>query len=316
MNDLIVREDKELKGLDESKAAQIKAVFQPMVKMLEDFEEQYNQVIALEVNPETCATAKRLRLDVAKVRIAADKVRAEQKAEYLRAGNAIQGVYNILKFAVTDKEEKLKDIETFYERQEEEKAAQFQSSREAELLMYNFDGSSLNLGTMEESVWTNFLNGTKLNYEAVKAAEVKAENDRLEKEKADRAEQERIRAENEQLKKDAAEREATAKVEREKAEAEKKKQDDILQAERDARGSAERATREKEEARLQAEKIEADRIATEAAEKAAAPDLDRLNEIYKYLREQYSLATGNIAKNGIAEAGKLITDAIKGLENV
>lgn len=185
MNDLIKQENEALKGVDPSKAAQIKAVFEPMTKMLEDFESAYNEVIALEITPEACATAKRLRLDIAKIRVSADKARKSQKEEYLRAGQAIQGVYNILKFAVTDKEEKLKEMETFYERIEAEKITKLANDRAAALAAYEKPNALEDLpnsGTMAADVWQQFFNGIKLNYEAVKAAELKAEQDRIERE--------------------------------------------------------------------------------------------------------------------------------------
>ncbi len=181
MNELTI--SKELAGLEKSKARQIEAVFAPMVKMLKEFEATYNEIAALEMNPDTCAKAKRLRLDIAKVRIGADKVRKEQKEEYLRAGNAIQGVFNILKFAVADKEEKLKEIETHYERIEEEKKKRLQAERELELVKYGVGDSALALGAMNDLVWDNFLSGTKSNYENAREAERKDEADRIEQEK-------------------------------------------------------------------------------------------------------------------------------------
>ena len=184
MKDLITRENEQLKGLEESKAKQIKAVFQPMVKMLEEFEEEYKNVMALKISPEKCKEAKKLRIAVAKVRINADKVRTEQKAEYIRAGNAIQGVYNILKFAVTDKEEKLKDVELHYERLEEEKINRLQTDRETELKKYDMDMVNfIDLGNMPDEIWTNYLAGTKANFQAIKEAERKAEADRIELER-------------------------------------------------------------------------------------------------------------------------------------
>jgi hypothetical protein len=57
MNEIIVKENEELKGLEESKAAQIKAVFDPMVKMLEGFEDEYSEVMAEEQTPEKSAKA-------------------------------------------------------------------------------------------------------------------------------------------------------------------------------------------------------------------------------------------------------------------
>lgn len=311
---IAIQESQELAQLEPSAAAQIKATFDPMVKMLEEFEAAYNEITAKEICLETCKEAKRLRLDIGKIRIAADKEHKKLKADALLYGRAVDGVRNILKFAVSDKEEKLKDIELYFERQEEERIKKLQTERETELEQYNFDGSTLDLGKMADAVWTNFLNGTRLNYEAVKEAERKAEEERIAKEEAERAEQERIRAENEQLRKEVEAREAAAAEERRKA-------DEALRAEREAREAAEREAREKEEARqkaeaerLRAEQEEADRLKAEEARKAAAPDVERLNEIYEYLKEQYRLATGSEAKNAIAEAGKIITAAISAMK--
>lgn len=329
MNDLIVKENEELKGLEASKAAQIKAVFEPMVTMLEEFEGQYAEIMALEISPETCLMAKRLRLDIGKIRIQADKVRKEQKEEYLRAGNAIQGVYNILKFAVIDKEEKLEEIEKHYERIITEKIAKIQEERELELQKYDFNGSTLELGQMHESVWANFLNGTKLNYEAIKEAEKKAEQERIEKEKAEKAEQEKIRKENERLKKEAVSRaaeaireraeaeakqkaiEEKARKEREaaekKAEAERKAHEEQLKKEREARETIERkAAEERAEAeRKQKEEAEANRKA------ATAPDKVKLVVLISHMEVLLKSLKTDKAKQAIKNAQIILMAGIK-----
>ena len=183
MNELIVKENKQLEGLEPSKAQQIKATFEPMVKMLEEFEEAYAQVMSMEITEAVCAKAKRLRLDIAQVRIKAEKERKKIKEEYVRGGKAIDGVANILKFAVVDKEEKLKDVELHFERLEEEKKKRLQAEREIELLNYESDGSGIDLGSMDDTVWNNYLTGVKATYKAVKDAEAKAEKDRIKAEK-------------------------------------------------------------------------------------------------------------------------------------
>lgn len=172
----------ELDGLSESKAEQIKAVFQPMIKMLEDFEAAYNELMSMGQTNEKSESAKRLRLSIAKVRIEADKVRKSQKEEYLRAGNAIQGVYNILKFAVADKEEKLKEVETFYEKAEEERIGHVRVERLSEVQKYDLIGQdvSVDFGSMADDVWQNYISGVKLHYETIKEAEHKAEEERVE----------------------------------------------------------------------------------------------------------------------------------------
>ncbi len=181
MNEIILMD--ELEGVDQSKAAQIKAVFQPMVNMLEDFEGEYNGLMATEQTNEKSAKAKKLRLRIARVRIESDKVRKSQKEKYLRAGNAIQGIHNVLKFAVVDKEEKLREVETFYERIETERIARIRYDRESELMRYESSATGLDIGRLSEDAWENYISGVKLNYEKIKEAQRKAEEERIENER-------------------------------------------------------------------------------------------------------------------------------------
>lgn len=190
MKELVINE--ELKGIEESKAKQIEAVFNPMVAMLKEFEGAYDEIVSQEVTEDLCKKAKRLRLDIAKIRTSADKERKAQKDEYLRAGNAIQGVYNILKFAVVEKEDKLKDIENHFENLKKEKEAKLQIERAEELSKYEVEVIPENLGSMQESVWDNFITGTKVNYETQKEAERKAEEQRIELERIQELQKTRV----------------------------------------------------------------------------------------------------------------------------
>lgn len=330
MKELVIRE--ELKGLEESKAKQIESVFAPMVEMLKGFEKAYDEVVSMDVSKETCKAAKRLRLDIAKIRIDADKVRKVQKEEYVRGGNAVQGVYNILKFAVADKEEKLKDIETHFERLETEKKKTLQAERELELNKYDVHGSVTDLGDMEDSVWINYLSGVKLNYQAVKEAEEKAEKERIEKIESERIEQERIKKENailkkereesekkrialekensDRLEKERAESERKAEIERKKTEAEKKKQDAILKKEREEKQKAEKELAEKkaEESRILKEKELAEKKRLEAGD----------SEKLKMLLINFDSLRGGklksiIAQTAVKKAYSILSDAIKEL---
>ncbi len=304
MNELTI--SKELAGLEKSKAKQIEAVFAPMVKMLKEFEAVYDEIAALEINPDTCKKAKRLRLDIAKVRIDADKVRKEQKEEYLRAGNAIQGVYNILKFAVADKEEKLKDIETHYERIEEEKKKRLQAERELELVKYDVDGSALALGAMNDLVWDNFLSGAKANHDAVIAAEKKAEEDRIEAERKAAEEREKIRFENERLKEEAAE---TAKVNAEiarKAEEERQIQKVQIREEREARAKFEREIADRKAAATISKVKERKRIDEEEQKVARSPDKEKLTIIATDVLIKIGTVASKAAKEAIQAAHDII----------
>ena len=183
-------------GIESSKAKQIKNVFEPMVVMLEGFEDRFNEIIEKEQSIEIIPDAKRLRLDISQVRIKTDKLRVEQKAEYLRAGKAIDGVANILKYAVIDKEEKLKSIEEHFERIEKEKTERLHNERLSKVEKYGVSGEHIDLGNMPNDVWTNFFQGSKTAHENKIKAEKKTEVDRKKKEKAQRERQKKLEQEN------------------------------------------------------------------------------------------------------------------------
>ena len=177
-------------GLQESKAKEIESLYVPMINLLSAMEDEFNELVVKEVTKELIPQAKDLRLRIAKVRIEAEKTRKEAKAEYLRAGNAIQGAYNTLAYAVESKEQKLKDIELHFEKLEAERIAKLQVERVKLLSPYLSENDNtidnINLGLMDENVWNNFLTGTKTNYEQRIEAEKQAEKERIENEMLDK----------------------------------------------------------------------------------------------------------------------------------
>jgi hypothetical protein len=185
MNELITLESTELQGIELSKAKQIKAVFDPMTEMLMKFEDDFNTIIEeskVEITKEITAKAKRLRIDIGRVRIATEKTRKEQKEEYLRAGKAIDSVANIVKWVVTDKEEKLEKIEKHYELLEQQRIEKLQTERAEELQQY-VDAVPSDLGTMKDDVWQAYIDTKKRQYEERIEAEKKAEEERVERER-------------------------------------------------------------------------------------------------------------------------------------
>jgi len=110
----------ELQAIGESKALRIKKAFEPVSKMLVDFEDAFNEVISEaesgEITPKLIAKAKRLRFDILKIRIKTGKLKDKEKQEARRESKAIQGVHNILVWALKEKYDKLKEIEKHYVR--------------------------------------------------------------------------------------------------------------------------------------------------------------------------------------------------------
>lgn len=241
-------------GMEETKAADIAAQFKPMLDRMVELETEYNAVIQLPVNKSTCAIAKALRLKYVKVRTGTADIHKSQKDFYLKAGRYIDGWKNAQIFASSGIEEKLEGIEKHYENQEKERVAKLQDERAGQLMAYEVDTTHLNLGIMSDDVWSNFLAGTKMNYETRKEAERKAEEERLAKIEAERIEQERVRAENERLKKEADEREAKMKAEREEAERLRKEAEERVRKEHEA--MAAKAKKEMEEAAAEAKRIQ------------------------------------------------------------
>ena len=296
MSELVTIESvEELKSVDKSKSKQIKETFDPMVKMLEGFEKKYTSIINeadVAITGDVMARAKRLRLDIGKIRISAEKERVAIKREYMIAGKAIDGVNNLLKWAIVEKESKLKDIEQHFDRLEEERLKSLQTERVEKLSKYVEDASERDLGNMDKDVWDAYLGSKKQAHLDLIEAEKKAEADRLAKEKEYREEQERIRLENDKLKKEAEERERLAKIEQKKrdkeeterkakAEAERKKHESELRKEREERERLEKEALEKQakiEAEIKAKKDAELKAKAEAKKKAVAPEVERLNE--------------------------------------
>jgi len=256
-SELVLFDAPELNAIEPSKAEAIKAAFEPMVKNLNQFEEAFNEITkeaAGEITGELTAKARRLRLSIAVVRQETEKLRKAQKEECLRLGKAIDGVANIAKWAIVDKEKKLKDIEDHFAIAEQLRIDSLRDSRLLELEPFIGDqtidfGS---LGAMAPDVFDAYLTVKKKDFTDREAAEVKAQADRMKKEKAIIAERKRLKEEN-------------AKLQKEKAERDKK-----AAAEKKTRDAAEAKRRAAEKEKLDKQKAKAKKAEAELKERKAA----------------------------------------------
>ena len=265
-NNEIVKLDMAQYGLEENKATQIKNLYLPMIKLLEEIEGEFNDIVGQEITPEISMRARTLRLKIVPYRTDADKARISAKEESLRIGKAIQGAYNTFEWATKSKEEKLLGIEKHLEKIEIERKGKLKEEREKALAKYEVETEHIQLSEMSDEVWNNYFSGVKLQYDNKIAAEKQAEADRITKEKAEKEEKERIRKENERLQKEADEREKAMKKERAEAEAKQKAIEEQARKEREAaevkaqKEADEKAKLEKElqarkDAEIQAEKV-------------------------------------------------------------
>lgn len=194
-NELVVIDAPELKLIEESKANKIKETFEPMAEMLAEFENAFNEIIKeskKEITGELSAKAKRLRLDIGKVRIETGKLKDKQKIKIKLEDKAIMGVHNILVWAVAEKEDLLKEIENFAEIKEQNRLEKLQSDRMGELEAYGVEFIPDNLSSMDDNVWVNYLSGIKLAHDQRMEAEKKAKAEIIEKEAAEKLYYERL----------------------------------------------------------------------------------------------------------------------------
>ena len=313
MSKLVKFEAPELMEIEDSRANQIRETFEPMAEMLEGFEDKYKSLVEESKNgidSEITAKAKRLRLDIRKVRTETDKLHKEVKHRYLIAGRAVDGVRNILKNAVYEREENLEKIEKHFENLERERIEKLQKERVEKLSKYVEDAEERDLGNMEEDVWNAYFSAKKQAWEDEQEAIRKAEAERKEREEKEtllnkrresiwklgdffdyenltletsedefqkmvfEAEKKKKDHEKEQekLRIEAEKREKQLQKEREEREAERKKREKQLEKERQKREEAERKERERKE-KERKEREEKEKAEREAA---AAPVRKRM----------------------------------------
>jgi len=280
-------------GLEEVQVATIEQAFMPKIAERDGYAVIYEQLITKELTKELCNEAGDLRRKLVKVRTGIADIHKTQKAFFLSAGRFVDAWKNKETLPIEQMEENLSTIESHFEKIEAERILKVESDRKSELSIYS-DVIPFGLGTMDESVYQNYLIGVKLRYEAKIKAEQEAETERLrlievEKEnvRLKAIEDERIRIENEKLKAEAIAKEKEIEAERkrqsdllakqkaeaeEKARIEKEKQDKIL-ADIEAKAKIEREKVEAERKRLEDElkaKQESERKAKEESDRKEA----------------------------------------------
>jgi len=259
-------------GLEETKAKEIESMFTPMMSKMSELENEYNNILKLDINPETCQMAKDLRLAYVKIRTGTSDIHKQLKAFYLAGGRFVDAFKNTQAFASGEKEESLKKIEKYYEIMEAEEKERLREKRTKLIAPYMEEVNTFSLGEMTEEVWQRFFAGAKLEFETRVAAEKKAEEDRIAKEKADAEAREKQRLENIRLQKEAKAREKEIAAEREKVRKENEEKERLEKEIADKKAIEEKRIRDVELQKQAEEKARKD------AEKKSklAPDKEKL----------------------------------------
>jgi len=307
--ELITFNAPELQAVGENKAEQIKATFEPMAEMLTEFEDVYNSVILeakKEITKELTLKAKRIRLDIGKVRIETGKLKDKQK-EYIKLEDkAIMGVHNILVWAVKEKEDNLKEIEDYFDIQEQKRLEWLQFERATALSEYVEDAHDRKLSEMEDDVWEAYYIAKKQEYIDRIAAEKKAEEERIAKEKAESEEREKMKIENDRLKREAEINKKRIEQEREKREAE-------LEKEREAKRQIEHELQVKKDAEKKAEIERLAKIEDDLSKNDSAKIIDLKNDLTT-LKTKYTFSS-NKSQKMYLDVGVLLDKIIAHINN-
>lgn len=204
-------------NITDGKAQMIEKAFAPMVDLLKSFDNEYAEIISMEITDETCKKARALRLKMVKVRTGVKEVHATQKAETIRFNKAVDGIKNIFDYAVISKEETLEKIEKHLELIEATKLKALREEREDKLKAFDYDTSKVDLSKMDDAMFNMILLGVE-----------KAHSDKIESDK--KLAEELVVAKQKEIDDAAEEAEIQAFIQEQKAIAEKllKEEKDLI----------------------------------------------------------------------------------------
>jgi hypothetical protein len=200
---------------NKSKALQLATVFKPMTlafenlaKEIDSIKEDYKSGFTKEIGDR----AREVRLQLVTIRTTTEKLKTSEKAEYLLATKAIDGLNNIIKMATTLDELDLKEIETHEQRAEAVKIETLQAERADKIRDYVENPDVLKLGEMDGDIFDAYFSMKKNKKEALIKEELEIEKLRLKKIAEAEAERKAQAEENARLKAEAIKTAAAQKV--------------------------------------------------------------------------------------------------------
>jgi hypothetical protein len=253
-------------GLQATEAAQVEAVFIPMIDKMKELESEFNEVTALPIEPTTCKRAKELRLKFVKIRTGTVEIHKKAKEYYRKGGLFVDAWKNAQAFTCQGKEGELEKIERHYEILEAERKQKLREERISLLSTVCDTPEMYPVSDMSDKAFEQLLSGLKLVKEQSEAAEKEAEKIRVEALRAEAVERERILVDNERLREEARlaeiERQKQEKKladERARADVERKVAEEKLRKERDIAAAKAKKEREAHEAEIAKQKAEHER---------------------------------------------------------
>lgn len=285
-----------LAALEPSNAVTLKQAYAPFFVEFKALEER-----AKDIAVNAPQAARKMRLELRAVRIAAEKTRKSAGENAQKYKVAVDSIYKLLENRLSPVEDRMENIENQEKIAEAERQAKLKEARIAEFTPFG-DPQYYDLATMPELQYQQLLAQTKATKAALEDATRKAEADRKAKEEADIAERKRLAEENAKLV-------AQAEVERKAREALEKKAADeraalAAQVAKERKAFEDEAMKAKMAREAVAKKEADERAAQAAKEKAiqdaanakAAADRKALEDKAKALEAQIKAAADAKAK--------------------
>lgn len=120
------------------------------------------------------AMARTTRLALRDIRLRSEKLRKGLKEDSLKRGRAIDGLHNVLAYAIAPEEARLEDAEKFAERAVAERLRLLAQQRFEALMKYNFNPGAMDLGAMTKEDFDLLLEGQRLAFEAAQRRKIEA----------------------------------------------------------------------------------------------------------------------------------------------
>ena len=191
--ELVIVEPKEF-NLEAEKSVKITESFLPKLKEKESYIADYEEIVNSEISPEICNRANDLRKKLVKVRTGIAQVHKTEKAFFYQAGKYVDAIKNKLTLPVEQMEEKLKEIQEYYDNIEREKIAKLVEARNKEVEgLSEYIPSNIDFATISEEDFKKVVKGAKMQKDAADREAKEAEEKRLEAERIEKLFNDRCR---------------------------------------------------------------------------------------------------------------------------
>lgn len=179
-------------GLEKTETTEAKENYLPFLSELHGLKEQSVKIDFNNPSELDEKIAREIRLKVVKIRTGAEGLKDKRKKIHLLKGNVEQAAYNLIKANCELFEANLAAVENVRKLAEEARKKELAATRLTELQQYGFvQNNGFNLADMDDAMYQTLLVGTKKTFEDRIAAEKKAEEERIEKERIDNLHKER-----------------------------------------------------------------------------------------------------------------------------